>query len=77
MSHWGPIFAARTTSDQDVQERLDRVFPQRPALEYAVPGEEELRQVAKQAGDSAPGPDGLPYRARLRSPEALSILASL
>eukprot|EP00959_Pyramimonas_sp_CCMP1952_P125342 2620686-Pyramimonas_sp.AAC.1 len=77
LNHWGPVFAAKTVSNSAVSECLDNVFPRRPLLDPPLPGEEELLRAARRAGDSAPGPDGLPYRAWIRTPGAISILANL
>eukprot|EP00959_Pyramimonas_sp_CCMP1952_P096797 2023199-Pyramimonas_sp.AAC.1 len=56
---------------------LDSVFPRMPTFVTAVPDERDLFLAAKNASDSAPGPDGLPYRVWLATPNSFSILAEL
>eukprot|EP00959_Pyramimonas_sp_CCMP1952_P117226 2450335-Pyramimonas_sp.AAC.1 len=60
-----------------MQQYLDMVFPPMPPRHLPLPGIEELQAAAKHASDSAPGPDGLPYRAWVRSEGSIEILHTL
>eukprot|EP00959_Pyramimonas_sp_CCMP1952_P240441 5024835-Pyramimonas_sp.AAC.1 len=60
-----------------MKQYLDMVFPPMPLRHLPLPGIEELQAAAKLASDSAPGPDGLPFRAWVRSDGSIEILHAL
>eukprot|EP00959_Pyramimonas_sp_CCMP1952_P319761 6690738-Pyramimonas_sp.AAC.1 len=62
-SHWSKVFAAKPVDTPAMQQCLDMVFTPAPPRHLPLPGIGELQAAAKLASDSAPGPDGLPYRA--------------
>eukprot|EP00959_Pyramimonas_sp_CCMP1952_P353549 7407084-Pyramimonas_sp.AAC.1 len=77
MRHWAPVFAEKHVDETLLTNCLDSVFPRRPRADLPILDAQDLKKAARLAGDSAPGPDGLPYRAWLRTPDSFDILADV
>ena len=73
MSHWAPIFADKHVNSANMCACLDTVFERRDPVDLPVPSAEDLQTAAKLAHDSAPGPDGLPYKAWTATPNSFEI----
>ena len=70
VGHWAKVFARKDGIDRDgapdwLRDFDKRLDPERgKTLEASlIPDEEELLQVIKASGNSAPGPDGIPFQA--------------
>eukprot|EP00959_Pyramimonas_sp_CCMP1952_P062019 1296033-Pyramimonas_sp.AAC.1 len=70
-THLAKVFDAKPLHHQDMLHYLDSVFPQQPLRHLPLPDVDALQTAARLAGDSAPGPDGLPYRAWVHSEGSL------
>ena len=60
--HWAPVFTKKNTSPRSMEELLAHVAPAPGDVQWCLPFE-EFAEAARRQGDSAPGPDGLPYSA--------------
>ena len=61
-SHWQKVFDEKRIDVDAAEEFLSRFARRFPDIEWFL-SEEEFLEVIVRTGNSAPGPDGIPYRA--------------
>ena len=76
-AHWGPIFSAKMVPQEKLDEFLDRVGVRFPEAPLPIPSEADVRFALTKARPSAPGPDGLSYRAWRAVPQQVTVLHNL